>query len=44
MDMMGCLGGHRHDHMLHRTGLWTEAQVEVALLPRTCTSVNNPVL
>ena len=50
-------GGHccgqmqnAHDHMLHRTGLWTEAQVrgskatEVALLPRTCTSVNNPVL
>ena len=38
-----------HDHMLHRTWLLTEAQVRgskatVALLPRTCASVNNPVL
>ena len=38
-----------HDHMLHRTGLLTEAKVrgrkatEAALLPRTCASVNNPV-
>ena len=33
---MECLGGMRHDHMLHTTGLWTEAQVEVAKLPRDC--------
>ena len=30
-----------HDHMLHRTGLLIVAQV---LLPRTCASINNPVL
>ena len=38
--------GSVHDHMLHRTGLLTEAQVRgsKALLPRTCASVNNPVL
>ena len=33
-----------HDHMLHRTGLWTEAQVRGSKATRTCTSVNNPVL